>query len=62
MKKWTWEWLAIIGRIWLMYNGIAWAKVELQEPIPVFYDYPYSDVALVKKGGDNALHSNHFRV
>jgi hypothetical protein len=30
--------------------------LEVDEPIPVFYDYPYSNVALAKRGGlDNKI-------
>ena len=68
MRRWTWQWLALLGLLAVIFHvtlhGWTWAGEVLlkDEPIPVFYDYPYSDVALVKKGGDYALHTNHFRV
>ena len=57
MRKWTWQWLALLGLLAVIFHvtlqGWIWVDEVLlkDEPIPVFYDYPYSDVALAKKGG-----------
>ena len=51
VKRWTWHWLALLGLLGLIFHAATWARIELQEPISVFYDYPYSDVALAKRGG-----------
>ena len=49
LKTWTWQWLALLGLLALVYHAFTWARIELREPISVFYDYPYSDVVLVKR-------------
>jgi hypothetical protein len=54
IRRWTWQWLAVLGLLGLIFHAVTWARIELQKPISVFYDYPYSDVALSKNGRGNA--------
>jgi len=69
IRGWTWQWLALLGLLGLIFHATLWVKAESvpvipyynqpaqhddPDEIPVFYDYPWSDVALVKKGGGNA--------
>ena len=65
VRKWTWQWLALLGLLGLIFHATVWVKAEsgpvttyYDEPIqhndpdeiPVFYDYPWPDVVLVKRG------------
>jgi hypothetical protein len=54
VRKWTWQWLALLGLLFLIFHAVNWGRIELEGPISVFYDYPYSDVLLSKNGGDHA--------
>ena len=55
MRRWTWQWLALLGLLAVIFHvtlqGWIWVDEVLlkDEPIPVFYNYPYSDVALAKR-------------
>jgi len=66
IRRWTWQWLALLGLLGSIFHATVWVKAEsvpvntyYEEPvqhddpdeIPVFYDYPWSDVALAKKRG-----------
>jgi hypothetical protein len=49
VRKWTWQWLALIGVLGLIFHAITWTRIQLREPISVFYNYPYSEVVLASK-------------
>ncbi len=57
VRRWTWQWLALLGLFGVIFLvSTLGMDLEVDEPIPVFYDYPYSDVALAKRGGlDNKI-------
>jgi hypothetical protein len=51
MKKWTWQWLAPLGLSGMIFLvATLFMDLKVDEPIPAFYDYPYSDVALARRG------------
>ena len=52
VRRWTWQWLALLGLFGVIFLvSTLGMDLEVDEPIPVFYDYPYSDVALANRGG-----------
>jgi hypothetical protein len=57
VRRWTWQWLALLGLSGMIFLvATLFMDLEVDEPIPVFYDYPYSNVALAKRGGlDNKI-------
>jgi hypothetical protein len=62
IRRWTWQWLALLGLSAMIFLvATLFMDLEVDEPIPVFYDYPYSDVALAKRGGypPHFTHLNH---
>jgi len=55
VRRWTWQWLALLGLSGMIFLvATLFMDLEIDEPIEVYYEYIYSDVYLVKKGGDNA--------
>ena len=35
MKKWTWQWLALIGLAGMIFWGVDWVGAELLPPTPL---------------------------
>ena len=59
MKKWTWQWLALIGVIGIIFGGYAWVMLELDPPEPeilqpdveIYQEQYVDDHVIVKKNG-----------
>jgi len=67
MKKWNWQWLAVLGLLAVMHHGVSWfmaeAEPDYQPPIQiyredpdaikVYYEYQEDDSYLARReGGD----------
>lgn len=56
MKKWTWQWLAVLGLVGIIFLGVDWVRAELAPPVPVsdqeaievYHEPLYYDHFLVK--------------
>jgi len=63
MKKWTWQWLALIGLGWMMLGVFAFVQVDLlpliplidEDAIKVYHEPLYYDHFLVKKVEEGRL-------
>lgn len=59
MRRWTWQWLALIGLIGIIFGGHAWIRLELDPPtteilepdIEIYQEQYVDGYVLVKNGG-----------
>jgi hypothetical protein len=58
MEKWTWQWLALIGLIGIIFGGYSWVRLELDPPtneilepdIELYHEQYVDGHVLVKTG------------
>ena len=63
MKKWTWQWLALLGLAGMIFFGVDWVRADLapllplsdQDAIEVYHEPLYYDHFLVKKMEERRL-------
>jgi hypothetical protein len=65
MKKWTWQWLALLGLAWMIFLAVDFVRAELLAPIStslkeedaieVYHEPLYLDHFLVKKMEERRL-------
>ena len=63
MKKWTWQWLALIGLVGMILTGVDWVRAELaphasvsdQDAIEIYHEPLYYDHFLVMKVDERRL-------
>jgi hypothetical protein len=66
MKRWTWQWLALLGLAGMIFLAVDFVRAELLDPTPledenaieIYHEPLYYDHFLVKKEGTRTQYRN----